>query len=219
MVARKQPLKSGMRDALSRLKRTSHAWFLTWRLMLTRVLRLPKEILGRLRYQPRPSLVISFFKTPEETLASEAGAPVRLSALGVRAFIAGALIYAMASVIGGTDTAVAFTRLLSAVGWAIARLGIMFFYCRRDPAERSAVATGWAIGLLPYVFGATAGLRVIAFLASAIYTDAALSGVGIEREQARSLTLRAFGIQAIVVTVMWGFRALAALLIVLGASL
>lgn len=219
MVARRKPSERSATDPGSVLGSAVLAWFLTWRLLLTRALFLPIRTAKRLRYEPRPGLVLAYVLTPESTMRSAEGAPARLSAFGIRAFLAGALGLVVISAITGGDTTIAGSGVLSAVVWAFARLGMMLFFARVNRAERTAVVTGWAAGLLPYVIGVTIGLRAIAFLVSAIYTDAALSGVGIDRKRSRSMVARTFSAQGIVVGASWGVRAIIAAFVALGTPL
>ncbi|MDO9557269.1 MAG: hypothetical protein Q7J82_06780 [Coriobacteriia bacterium] len=170
----------------------------------------------KLHYHPRPALMLAYVRAPEHAIRSTQEAPSRIAAFGARAFLAGALGLVAVSAITGSDTTVAGTRALTAVVWAFARLGVMLFFARGD--QRAAIATGWAAGLLPYLVGVTLGLRAVAFFISAIYTDAALTGVGIDRERSHSLVVRAFGAQGIVVGALWAARAIIAAVVMLGAS-
>jgi hypothetical protein len=203
----------------SRVGSALAAWFLSWRLLLAQALSLPVRAARALRYSPRPGVLSLFLRAPERSLASVEGASARVAAFGVRAFIAGMLgLFALAVSTGG-DPAVAGTQAVTSAVWALARLGMLVFFARGGRDTRSAVLTAWAAGLFPYLIGVTAGLRLAAFIVSAIYTEAALVGVGIDRRRSLSLVAQAFGAQAIIVGLAWGVRAVLTLIISVGATL
>lgn len=210
MVSRQTSETGGKSRPSSRPAPPLRAWFLTWRLLLTRTLRTARHNLGKIHYRPQPHLMLSYLRAPASTLDSDGETHARLAALGVRAFVAGALGLAAVSVIRGETSATALSQALAALAWALARLGILVYFARRDRSTRSGVITAWAVGLFPYVIGVTSGMRLIAFVLSAVYTAASLEGMGVDRT--RSLVTKAFGAQALVIGLSWAIRALVALI-------
>lgn len=197
----------------------ARAWFYTWRVLVTRAIAGLRGLLDRIRFHPRPSLIIALIRSPEQTVATAGEERTRLAAFGIRAFVAGAAGIVVVSAMTGGVAAVALSRVVSAIAWALARLAVLWVFAEKDPSTRRRVLIAWAIGLAPFLLGVTTGLRAAAFFASAVYTLAALSGTGVEPSHSRSLVIRAFGAQALVMGTAWGLRALLAAFIALGSSL
>lgn len=91
--------------------------------------------------------------------------------------------------------------------WAAARLGVMLVALRGVGMDRKTVIAAWAIGLLPYLAGATVGLRVLTFAASAYLTRRRLLALSVPRDDTGRAIRWAFGGQAAVVRTAWFVQA------------
>ncbi|MRR11716.1 hypothetical protein EG835_04445 [bacterium] len=135
------------------------------------------------------------------------------AAAGVRAFALG-LVLAGWWVASARNAWIAGVTLIAGeVLWASARFIIIAWLMPRGAIDRRGLSIAFCAGLLPYVAGVTAPLRVAALVASAYVTWSALRGAGVRRADADRAIGWSFGGQAGVAVVGWFGRALLALLV------
>ncbi len=140
------------------------------------------------------------------TLADMSASSVdSIAALGVRSLLVGALAGIAVGWLTAGALGVPLARALSMIIWAGARLAILLALAPRDRASGLATYAAWACALIPFVLGATEGLRFLALIASAWLCLGALSAL-LEPRRARTMVLWAFGGQAAVIALGWLLR-------------
>lgn len=134
------------------------------------------------------------------------------AALGLRGFVFGMLITAvLVYVEKGIWTAAAIS-VISEVLWASARFMIIALLMRPGSIDRPRLSTVYLAGLLPYLFGVTAGMRLVALALSALLTYRGLAAAGVRTRDVRTSTGWAFGGQVGAVALGWAIRAIVALI-------
>jgi hypothetical protein len=127
--------------------------------------------------------------------------------VGPRYLLAGLLLSAaFTSTVGGAPGE-ALAPVLVEIVWALGRFAVIALLVPAHELPRPRLAAAYLAGLLPYVFGATAWLRIVALVASALLTFRGLTGAGLGGRRARTAVLWAFGGQAGVLAFGWIVRA------------
>ncbi|KAF0207334.1 MAG: hypothetical protein FD171_1835 [Actinobacteria bacterium] len=185
----------------------SLAWlFNGWRRVVTRTaatLR-PQERLASTRRTLTDAIML--IKQPASFGLLDASRADRLAALGFRSYLLGS---AGAIAIGWTTAGspgVAIASALTSALWAGARLAILVALAPRGNRARMITVAVWCASLLPYLIGATEGLRFVALAGSAFICLGALRGVGVQAPTARTMTAWAYGGQVGVSLLGWLLR-------------
>jgi len=184
-----------------------------WRRALTRVCTMirPRARIASVR----STLVdaVAVLVRPESFGSLNATRADRLAALGLRAMIAGSMAGMVIGRSGTRFTGPAIAAAATGALWAVARLAILLALAPRNRRQRTLTATVWSVSLLPYLFGVTDGLRLVALAVSAFICYGALRGVGLRDSTVRTMTLWAFGGQVGVSAVGWLLRGGLAMLV------
>ncbi len=130
----------------------------------------------------------------------------RVASLGVRALLLGATASFFTGWITDGALGLSVARSAGALAWAGVRLAILITLVAGDRRSSLRVYAAWAVSLVPFVFGATEGLRFLALGASAWLCLGALEGLGIRPQRSRTAVVWAFGGQAGVVAIGWLLR-------------
>lgn len=199
------PIVAGFVVAWHRAVSSSVTLFLTCTRALARAAR---------NWVSRWKSVLVFAGKPANAWSSENERELEVSAAaGVRAFALG-LVLAGWWVASARNAWIAGVTLIAGeVLWASARFIIIAWLMPRGAIDRRGLSIAYCAGLLPYVAGITAPLRVASLFASAYLTWSALNGAGVRRGDANRAIAWSFGGQAGVVVAGWLGRALLALLL------
>jgi hypothetical protein len=176
-----------------RLGRSAHAAAITWVAQW-------KRTGDYHRHSPEPW-------TDDGRLARQAAA-----ALGVRAFVFGMVVAAIATAASRGLWGPAVATAGSEVLWASMRFIIVALLMPAGTIDRSRLSIAYLAGLLPYAFGATWLLRLLALGFSGLLTARGLLGAGVPRRHVRTVIGWSFGGQAAVIGGELVLRAIVALL-------
>lgn len=158
--------------------------------------------------------VVAYHRSAAAPWVSE-GARARetAAAVGARAFVFGilaaALVEASSRGIATTGLALALVELL----WAGARFIIVAVLMPPGAIDRKRLSVAYLAGLLPYLVGVVAPVRLAALAGSAYLTRQGLLGAGVGRVDADRAIAWSFGGQAAVIATSWLARALLALVV------
>ncbi|MDO8848212.1 MAG: hypothetical protein Q7W51_07510 [Coriobacteriia bacterium] len=134
------------------------------------------------------------------------------AAVGTRAFLFGVVIAgivtAQSSGLWGPAVVTTGTEVL----WAGARFIIIAMLMPRGTITRTRLSIAFLAGLLPYAFGATWPLRMVALGGSALLTRRGLLGAGVSARDVRVTVGWSFGGQAAILVGGWLVRAVIALI-------
>lgn len=136
------------------------------------------------------------------------------AALGIRAFVFGMIALAIVTASAHNGWGSGAIAIASEVLWVGMRFIIIALLMPQRAISRSRLSTAFLAGLLPYAFGFSWLLRLIALGASAVLTGRGLIGAGVPRRDSRVVIGWAFGGQAAVLASGWIVRAVVALLAV-----
>lgn len=134
------------------------------------------------------------------------------AALGLRAFVFGLIALAMLTASARNEWGPGAVVAAGEILWAGMRFIIIALLMPRGVIDRSRLSVAFLAGLLPYAFGVTWLLRLVALGASASLTHRGLVGAGVSRDDTRVVIGWAFGGQAAVLAGGWLVRAIVALL-------
>lgn len=115
------------------------------------------------------------------------------AAVGLRAFVAGMLLAAVAAASTENAWAVGAVTVMAEVLWTGARFIIIALLVPRAAIDRHRLSIAYLAGLAPYVFGTTALLRLVALAASAFLTRRGLMGACVPRPDANRAIAWSFG--------------------------
>ncbi|MHB1323644.1 MAG: hypothetical protein ACYCXZ_04770 [Coriobacteriia bacterium] len=135
------------------------------------------------------------------------------SAVGLRAFAFGMLVAGLATSAARNAWVPGVAVVILEVLWAAARYVIIALTVPKGSVDRWRLGTACFAGLVPYVFGATPALRLIALAASGHLTHRGLIGAGVPRADASRAIAWSFGGQVGVTAAGWVLRAGVALLV------
>lgn len=188
----------GWRRVLARVGR-----FLAVRARLSRVRRVTGDVVAYLR---SPGTLADLSATSIDSIA----------AFGLRALILGAVASITVGWITNGAFGIAIARAVGGLAWAAARLAILLALSPRGRSSHLRAYAAWACSLIPFMFGATEGLRLLTLAASAWLCLEGLTALGEHKRVARTMVLWSFGGQASVIALGWllrgGIAAIAALL-------
>ncbi len=134
------------------------------------------------------------------------------SAVGLRAFAFGMLVAGLVESEARNAWMPAVATIILEVLWAAARYVIIALTVPKGSVDRWRLGTAFLAGLVPYVFGATPALRLMALAASGHLTRRGLIGAGVPRADASRAIAWSFGGQVGVTAAGWVLRAGVALL-------
>lgn len=135
------------------------------------------------------------------------------AAAGVRAFALGLVLAGWAAVSAKNTWMPGLAVILAELLWAAARFVIIAWLMPRGAIDRRRLSVAYLAGLLPFVVGVTAPLRVVALVASAYLTRQGLRGAGVRMRDVDQAIAWSFGGQIAVATAGWLGRVLLALVI------
>lgn len=133
------------------------------------------------------------------------------AAVGLRAFVAGMLLAAVAAASAPSSWPAGAVTAMAEVLWAAARFIIIALLMPSAAIDRRRLSIVYVAGLVPYLFGTTALLRLISLGASAYLTRRGLLGAGVAQPDANRATGWAFGGQFAAYSAGWLLRAAVAL--------
>lgn len=142
---------------------------------------------------------------------ADARARETAAALGVRAFAFGLVLAGWAAMSARNAWIPGVAIVLTEVLWAAARYVIIALLMPKGAVGRAQLSTAYLAGLIPYVLGATAALRVVSLVASGYLTRRGLLGAGVTRRDADRAIGWSFGGQAAVFAAGWLLKAVVAL--------
>lgn len=187
-----------------------------WRRVLARVGRFLAVPSRLARVRRVAGDVVAYLRNPG-TLADLSAASIdSIAAFGVRALILGAVASIAVGWITSGAFGIAIARAAGALAWAAARLAILLALSPRGRSSHLRAFAAWACSLIPFMFGATEGLRLLTLVASAWLCLEGLIALGEDKRVAQTMVLWSFGGQASVIALGWllrgGIAAIAALL-------
>lgn len=133
------------------------------------------------------------------------------AAVGTRAFIFGVVVAGIVTATSSGLLGPAVVTTGTEVLWAGARFIIIAMLMPRGAITRSRLSIAFLAGLLPYAFGATWLLRMVALGGSALLTRRGLLGAGVSARDVRVTVGWSFGGQAAILVGGWLVRAVIAL--------
>lgn len=129
------------------------------------------------------------------------------AAIGPRYLLAGLLLAASYTYATGGTPGEALSPVLVQIVWALGRIAVIALLVPAGRLPRPRLVAAYLAGLVPFVFGVTAALRLAALIASALLTFTGLTGAGLGGRRARTAVLWAFGGQVGVIVFGWIARA------------
>ncbi|PKQ37616.1 MAG: hypothetical protein CVT59_07130 [Actinobacteria bacterium HGW-Actinobacteria-1] len=160
--------------------------------------------------------VVTYLRSPGTLADLSAPSIDSVAAFGVRALILGAVASIAVGWITTGAFGIAVARAVGALAWAAARLAILIALSPRGRSSHLRAFAAWACSLIPFMFGATEGLRLLTLAASAWLCLEGLIALGEHKRVAQTMVLWSFGGQASVIALGWllrgGIAAIAALL-------
>lgn len=135
------------------------------------------------------------------------------AAVGVRAFVLGLVLAGWAAVSVKNTWMPGVALIVAELLWAGARFIIIAWLMPRGAIDRRRLSVAYLAGLMPYVVGITAPMRVVSLLASAYLTRQGMRGAGVRPRDVDQAIAWSFGGQFAVTAAGWLGRVLLALVI------
>ncbi|TDB37004.1 MAG: hypothetical protein D9V44_10925 [Actinobacteria bacterium] len=187
-----------------------------WRRFLARTGRVLAVRTRLTRMQSASRYVVTYLRRPAALGDLDVTAIDSVAAFGVRTLIIGSFAGIVVGWLTMGAFGIAVSRAAGTLAWAAARLAILLALSPRGRENHLRAYAAWACSLVPFIFGVTEGLRLLALAASAWLCLEGLLALDVHKRTARSMVLWSFGGQASVIALGWllrgGIAAIAALL-------
>jgi hypothetical protein len=154
------------------------------------------------------SLAVAYHKDPVTAWSSaDARSRTTAAALGIRAFAFGIIATAVIGAAAKGAWTSGLLMLVTELLWAAARFIIIALLMPKGTITRARLSVAFLAGLMPYVFGVTAPLRIVSLLLSALMTYRGLAAAGVHTRDVGVAIGWSFGGQAGFVAATWLARA------------